>query len=205
MRIRNRLKKILRARLGERGDMVMEFAIVVPFLLALMLGGYDMVDYVVTVNKIERVAATAADLVARNDIVVDSTDPNIPNAIGIFFAAANQVALPIDLNTSGRVIISAVNNPGGGGERVAWQRSAAGYAGTNASRIGAEGGTATLPGTLSVAEGKTLIVAEAFYTLDTFSFSRLLLDGIGKDGETVYRAAYFAPRFDGLDTLAAPN
>ena len=197
----HRIRRMLKGRLGERGDVVLEFAIVIPFLFALMLGGYDMVDYVISVNKIERVAATAADLVARNDVLIDSNNANIPNAIGIFFAAANQVALPIDLNASGRVIISAIHNPDGNGEVVAWQRSGAGYTSSSASAIGSEGGPATLPGSLTVAMGDTLIVSEVYYTFDTFRFSRLLLEGIGQDGATVYRTAFFAPRFDGLDSL----
>ncbi len=136
------------------GVIAVEFALVVPVLLTLFLGGIDTAWLVIAHYKLERAAGSVIDLAAR-------TQTLRPSDIQDIFTAADMVAKPFDLGTDGRVIASSVTNPTGTGAIVDWQQvSTGGIAAT--SRVGASGGTAQLGGDLDVDLGETMIVGEAF-------------------------------------------
>jgi hypothetical protein len=183
-----------------RANVALEAAFVAPFMLMLVLGGFDVVDYVLKMNKVERIGATAADLLARNDTVRDGMTVVQGNEIGVFFQAADQSALPLDINANGRVIISAVNNADGNGPRVAWQRTG-NYTLAVSSRLGQEGDPAVLPTGFVVRMGETAIIAETFYKFDAFGFAGVLFDSVTGGEETIYRQAFFKPRTGTLDVL----
>jgi Flp pilus assembly protein TadG len=128
------------------GNVSVEFALVVPVLLFLMLGSAEMGRFVLLNQKMDRVATTVPDLVSRAETISESQVTDI-------MVAADQVADPFDLADLGVVIVTSITNSDGTGPVIAWQRSGAGsYSGT--SRLGAPGDTPVLPDDFVIREGR---------------------------------------------------
>ncbi len=178
------------------GNVTIEAAIVLPFVLLLLVIGADVVRYLDTGARIDRAAAIAADLVARSESVVDRTDFDAPianNDLATFLSAANEVAHPHDLETKGRVYVSAVRPGEGGGFTLLWRRT--GPYGLDAeSRL--DEGLPPLP------TNGNFVVAEVVYAYEPF-----ILDTLGLEGFTpiIYRRAIFRPRLAALAALESPG
>jgi hypothetical protein len=127
--------------LGVAGNVAVEFALTLPVLMLLMLGSAEMARFVILHQKVDRVAVTMSDLVARAETIKESELDDI-------FEAADIVAQPF-------------------GARIAWQRSGDGAA-SHTSQIGTQGGAATLSADFEVREGETAIIAEVFYVFEPF-------------------------------------
>lgn len=178
-----------RACLGVAGNVAVEFALTLPVLMLLMLGSAEMARFVILHQKVDRVAVTMSDLVARAETIKQSELDDI-------FEAADLVAQPFDLPNSGIVIVSAITNDDGSGARVAWQRSGGGSA-SHTSQIGSQGGAATLSDDFEVREGETAIIAEVFYDFEPF-LSELIVEP-----QTLYRRAHHRPRLGTLEEIGA--
>jgi hypothetical protein len=148
-----------------------------------------MARFVILHQKVDRVAVTTSDLVARAETIKESELEDI-------FLAADFVAQPFDLPNLGIVIVSAITNEDGDGPTVAWQRSGAGTA-SHTSQIGVEGGAATLFADFEVREGETAIIAEVFYDFEPF-LSELIVEP-----QTLYRRAHHRPRLGTLEEIGA--
>jgi Flp pilus assembly protein TadG len=178
-----------RASFGVAGNVAVEFALTLPVLMLLMLGSAEMARFVILHQKVDRVAVTTSDLVARAETIKESELDDI-------FEAARFVAQPFDLPNLGIVIVSAITNEDGDGPTVAWQRSGAGTA-SHTSQIGVEGGAATLSADFEVREGETAIIAEVFYDFEPF-LSELIVKP-----QTLYRRAHHRPRLGTLEEIGA--
>jgi Flp pilus assembly protein TadG len=157
--------------------------------MLLMLGSAEMARFVILHQKVDRVAVTMSDLVARAETIKESELDDI-------FEAADFVAQPFDLRNLGVVIVSAITNQNGSGARVAWQRSGGGVA-THSSQIGTQGGIATLTAEFEVRQGETAIIAEVFYDFEPF-LSELIVQP-----QTLYRRAHHRPRLGTLAEIGA--
>jgi hypothetical protein len=178
-----------RAWLGVSGNVAVEFALTLPVLMLLMLGSAEMARFVILHQKVDRVAVTTSDLVARAETISQDELDDI-------FDAADYVAQPFDLAGLGIVIVSAITNDDGSGATVAWQRSGGG-AGMHTSQIGTEGGAAVLGADFEVREGETAIIAEVFYDFEPF-LSELIVEP-----QVLYRRAHHRPRLGTLDEIDA--
>ena len=183
----------------DDGGSAVEFAIVGPMIMLLAFGSFDAVRIVTVSNTVNRVAASTADMVTRNTVLADGVT-EISGAIGAYFQAANIAAAPLDLENAGRVYFSGITNADGTGARVAWQRTHPDYGLDVESRIGAEGGTATLPADMIVRPGETVVVSEVFYEFTPTIWNTVLWFSEAGSIE-FYRPAVFRPRFGGLTTL----
>ena len=169
------------------GNVAVEFALTVPVLLLLMLGSAEMARFVLLYQKMERVATTVSDLVARAETISESQIADI-------FAAVDQVAEPFDLADLGVVFVSSITNSDGTGPVIAWQRHGGGvYSAT--SQIGSQGDTPVLPPDFVVREGETAIISEVYY-----DFTPFLSEMIVKP-QVIYRVAHHRPRLGTLDTV----
>lgn len=168
-------------------NVAVEFALAVPVITFLMLGSVELARYVVLNQKLDRVAVSMADLVARAETISESDIDDI-------LLAAGEVARPFDFDGRGRVIVSSVMNPDGGGAEIAWQRSGAGSYSAS-SKLGSEGGSATLDDGMQVREGETAIISEVYFDFEPF-LSDLILDP-----REVYKRAYHRPRLGTLDAI----
>jgi len=174
---------------------------VMPLILLILLGNWETYQYLRSVSVVERVAFSVGNLVSRRSQLKDDRTAGDSANIGTYFAAARQIAAPVPLIEEGGLILSAVHNDGSG-VKVAWQRAEPAADGP-ASRIGTEGGPPTLPPTLTLGAGDTVIVAEVFYTFRPFRWTRAVWDD-APGGVTTYRRAVFWPRYGGLEQLV-PN
>ncbi|MFP4127047.1 MAG: TadE/TadG family type IV pilus assembly protein [Alphaproteobacteria bacterium] len=179
----------------QGGNVAIEAAILLPVLLTMLVLGADLVRYLDTVARMDRVAATVADLVARSDTVIDRTDFTAPvanNDLATFLRAGNEAAHPDDLAGRGKVWVSAVRPRAGGGFELMWQRTGP-YEFEASSRL------EVLP---ELPTTGTFIVAEVI-----FAYEPLLLDTLGVEAFTplVYRRAIFRPRLTALSTLEDPE
>lgn len=143
------------------GGIAVEFALIIPIMVALLLGGVDIVRFVIINQKMDRVAGFIGDFVARERSLDESNFDE-------FFAAAQHIAKPYDLESGGILYISGIG--GGPGDEhddaeVLWQRAGAGTL-SQSSSVGEVGDAPTLPAGLPVAEGQGLIVTEIFYRFD---------------------------------------
>jgi hypothetical protein len=173
------------------GATAVEFALASPVLILLMLGSVELGRFIILNQKLDRVAVSMADLVARSETISDSQIDDI-------FIAAAEVAQPFPIADAGRVFVSSVINPEGDGAEIAWQRSGVGTL-AESSRLGSEGNAATLPSDFDVREGETAIVAEVFFEFEPF-LSELILQP-----QTVYKRAYHRPRLGTLDEIEEDN
>jgi hypothetical protein len=182
-------RKVWRYFRNDRANVAVEFALALPVLLLMFLASAELGRFVLLHQKVDRVAVTISDLVARAETIRESELDDI-------FNAALQVAEPFDLGGHGRVVVSSVINADGEGPTVAWQRAGAGSF-IASSNIGAEGTAATLPNNFDVREGETAIISEVFFDFEPFLSSLIVAP------QVLYRRAHHRPRLGTLDTIEA--
>jgi Flp pilus assembly protein TadG len=143
-RARRPVDQFLRDR---RGVSAVEFAMLLPLMVALYLGGVEISSAVAIDRKVTLVARTLADLVSQATNV-SSTD--VTNILG----ASAAIVQPYD-DTKLKITVSSVKIDSQGKATVSWSDSKNGTA-------RAVGSTVTLPATLAVAN-TSLIWAETQY------------------------------------------
>ena len=183
------LRECLRRIRSDRANVAVEFALALPVILAMLLASAELGRFVLLNQKIDRVATTMSDLVARVETISEDDLDDI-------FLAASHVAAPFDLSDSGRVVISSVVNPDGNGATIAWQRAGGGNF-LASSDVGTEGGLADLADEFNVREGETVIVSEVFFDFEPFLSETIVSPRV------VYRRAHHRPRLGTLDTIAS--
>ena len=86
------------------GAALIELAFAIPVLVIVLLGCFEATRYVLLHQKMNRAAASTADLVAQLSAVTDAQLTDL-------FDAASQLLEPYDLGANGRVIVSSVHRP----------------------------------------------------------------------------------------------
>jgi Flp pilus assembly protein TadG len=187
------MRRLHKLRRHESGQALVEFMFVSFIVLFLLFGMIDFCRSISTHQVIINLSREGANLAARGS-VGGSTDAAISNAIAGVIAEAS----PLNINSSGEVIISAVYNTGN--SYVVSNQIHEGYL-TVPSKIGVLKGTATMPnvGVASSASAipqsnQTTYVAEVFYNFTPVtSLGSVMVSGL--KGFTVtnqlYDAAYF--------------
>ena len=194
MRARDRILNALPPRLrrfveGEQGVTAIEFALVLPIVVLILLGCFEVPRYVMIYQKIARTSSGVADLVAQAD------EPITKNQINDIFAAGKIMMQPYDVVANGRIYVSSINNPSGNGVTLTWQRNNGGSVGT-ASKLGAAGTnpTSKMPAGIVPASNEEVLAAEVYFTY-TPIFSTLIYSG-----STLYMVSYTRPRNKNLNT-----
>lgn len=171
----------------RRGAILVEFAVALPVIIVIIIGGFDTGRYVLLHQKMDRAAATMADLVSRPTSISAAE-------IDIMFSAASELMQPFDLGTRGRVIVSSVSKEAGNAEQIDWQYAGGGSY-TAVSQIGAAGETPTLPDGFTVRDDENLIVTEVFYDYEP------VFTGFVIEPSEVWHFAIRRPRRGDLSTL----
>ncbi|WP_417675420.1 TadE/TadG family type IV pilus assembly protein [Roseibium sp.] len=148
--------KIFRATLrrlkaDRRGIAAVEFALLLPFLLILLIGMSETVTALNTDRKVSQVASAAADLVAQAESISTSEIADI-------MLAAKQIMLPYS-DTPLDVVIASVTFNDDGDPEVDWSRNKSGTAPWSAGSAP----PIEIPEAISVA-GSSLIVGQSSYT-----------------------------------------
>ena len=188
--VRSFLIKLRRGLIDDRrGGVMVEFAMIIPILLFVLLAGVDVVRFAMLQQKLSRAATSMADLVAQYPSMSQTQ-------LDQLFLSVEHVITPFPLGASGRVVVSSISKADSVSPvLVDWQRFGAGTAAA-VSEFGVEGATATLPAGFTVDAGDGLIVAEIFY-----DFVPLLDTSVVPPVRVVHHAL-FRPRFGALTALA---
>jgi Flp pilus assembly protein TadG len=182
----NLVKRFAKCR---RGTAMIEFAFITPVLLLLIFGTFEFASYILLNQKLRHAAMAMADLTSREETLTEAQ-------LNGLFASVQNIVNPFPFGPRGTVIVSAVSANVDNAPLVFWQRTGAGTLAA-ASRIGAEGGDATLPAGFTVLEGETIIAAEIYYDYDPWFLTDIL------PTEPIYETAYFRPRLGLLQALEA--
>ncbi len=156
---------------NESGVAVVEFAMVLPLLLTLGLGGLELANIVQTKSEVSQLAMQVADHSSRVG------DGSVLDNVRIFEEDINDVlngtetqGESIDFLENGRIILSSLQNNAQGGQWIAWQRCHGN--GNFTPRYGAAGAGATGTGLagmgpnnarIKAPQGEAVMFAEVYY------------------------------------------
>lgn len=141
------LKLLSKFRRADGGLAAIEFAMLLPVMIAMFLGSVELTDALTCKQKVAGLAATAADLVGQEKNVTNADIANV-------FSAVNSIVYPYP-NASVRVVISSLVDNGSGGAKVAWSDAQNGTA-------RAVNSTVTVPSGV-IPTGGSVILAEVSY------------------------------------------
>lgn len=180
----------LLAMTKDSGVAAVEFALVVPVLITLLLAGYQMNTYFLVHQKVEKIAYTVADVTAQSDTI---TAPQLD----LILDSAAQIMDPYPFLEDGIVIVSSIYKETDTSDPVVrWQYVGGGTL-PRVSLIGAANEVAALPGGLVLNARENIIVAEVFYD------NQLSMEAVLSDQEDIYKYAIYKPRLG--DLLTAPG
>jgi len=140
-------QRLSRCALDERGVSAVEFALLLPLMVTLYLGGVEVSQGLTIDRKVTLVARSVADLAAQATTINNSDMTNILNA-------STAVMLPYS-TTGAKVTVSQVSIDANGVATIAWSDSKNGTA-------RATGTTVTLPTALNI-PSSSLIWSEVSY------------------------------------------
>ena len=104
----------------NRGVAFIEFALVAPALLFLILGGLEVVNYALAQLKVSQIAMTVADNAGRVSTGIDEAN------VHEVFAGAEVIGNSMDFEKHGRIVLSSLqdNEQKGSkhGQMINWQR-----------------------------------------------------------------------------------
>lgn len=110
----------------KRGVSAIEFALILPLMLALYFGGVELTQGIIVDRKVKMTARTVADLVSQ---VATINNTGVDEALG----ASTAILAPFS-TANATVIVSVVSIDNNGNAKVVWSRANKGSAhGTGAS------------------------------------------------------------------------
>jgi Flp pilus assembly protein TadG len=178
------------------GTAMIEFGLVLPLLMLMLLGTIEISRFAILNQKVDKVANSMADFVTQGTSVSGAN-------LSSFATAATEIMKPYSY--TGTIVFSSVsfiNAPVGscntvGAVCITWQCK---KLGGGASKIGGQGGNATLPGGYTVSSGQDVIVAEAVFDYTPFvSLTGTLIPALAP--RPIYKAAIYKPRQGLLNSL----
>lgn len=181
MKILSNLKQYF----SDTGAALIEFALVMPVLVVILLGAFELGSYIYATNKVGRLAASVNDITGRNQMK-DCELQSLLDSVPMFVE-------PFDFASHGTIIVTGVADTNdGNGARVKWRKSAYGAA---SSKIGAIGGTPTLPSGFTISPGDSAVFVEVYYDYDT------IFNALDFNQKQVYRMIVTKPRLGQMVTL----
>ncbi len=174
---------------ARRGVAAIEFALVAPLIVLMMLVCTDLTIFMRTKMRIDETATEIALTVTQSQDLYDSDFTG-------FFNAAQTVANPTNVTT---IITGIVNT--NGTQSISWQRPV--LPGTFTSLFGTPGSIKPLPSDYVVPTGGTLIAVEVFTAASPWVLSASLMGGAGSTSLRAY--ALYQPRLGSLSAVTAGN
>jgi Flp pilus assembly protein TadG len=179
---------------ASRGVAALEFALVAPFVILVMLAGADLSLFMRTVMRIDETATGVAMAVTQYD------KPYSGDFATLFNVAQTVAGTTPVTGQFGTTIITGIVK-GGGRQTIAWQRRST--LATFTSLFGTGRGTApVLPdGYVLPTDGEVLIAVEVFTTASPWVLSATLMGGPGSTSIRSY--ALFQPRLGSLAAITS--
>ena len=206
LRQRRWRKAIARFRTLARADggvAAMEFVILAPILLLVILGFTELYMYMRAISAMEHTAFVVADTLGQATSVTDTTATTSTYNLGTMWLAATNVAAPLNLQSNGAVVITSVCDistqcQSGQGSGVTtkgtpsllWQRSAPWNQSSLATK---ETSTSLLPSKWPFYTGDSAVVVEVFYKYVPFSMTSAFWHG-APGVQTLYERVYVRGR-----------
>jgi hypothetical protein len=177
---------------GSRGNTVVEFAIVMPMLILVLSGIFELCMYSLINNKLIRIAGSISNITAMQNINVKT--------LQAIMKTAPQMAQPIPFSGIGAVVVSLIYNQGKTADPanmgISWQQSTSASVSSNFGKPGAK--PTNLPNGIQVLNDETLIITEVFYNYVPFVFTGII------PNQTLYKVAVYVPRQGDMVTLVTP-
>jgi len=127
---------LARLRDDERGVQLVEFAVAIPALLTLGLGGIEVANYSIASIRCSQIAMTVADNAGRVRSSIDEAD------INEMMIGAKQIGKGVKFAENGRIILSSLEqNDAKNGMWIRWQRCAGKKAVTSSYGVEGDGRT----------------------------------------------------------------
>lgn len=114
------MTRILRKLRDETSGLALvEFALSLPIILTMGLGGVELAHMALATERVNQIAMLVADNAARVRDSIDETDVNE------IMTGAKLMGQSINFSANGRIILSNIqNNPTNTGQWIRWQRCA---------------------------------------------------------------------------------
>lgn len=178
---------VVRFARRTEGAAAVEFALIMPFLLALYFGSMEASALFTADKRVNTISATVGDLVSQWD-PSDTSAPYIPQAtLTSYFEAAKGIITPYT-QTGLKQVVSLVYVKGDGTTKVVW--SVANGTGATARTAGnAFTPLATDSETDQVARGGCIVAAETSYSYEP------LLGQVFTSALNLSHINYFIPRY----------
>jgi Flp pilus assembly protein TadG len=162
----------------EHAVSAVEFALIVPVILVLLIGMVDINEALTVYRKMRQISSTVTDLMAQRSEVT-------PAEITMTLAGSASLLAPYD--TTDLDIVLSVVNVEQAGQTIAWSRAYQATAETKGAVPGFP-----VPDSL-VEHGIQVVAVRVDYTFDTLL--SVLLEGIlGRSGYTMQDTMYERPR-----------
>lgn len=105
------------------GLALVEFAMVLPFLLLLTTSGLELANYVIASKRMGEIAAMVADNASRmGDQNAINNKPIDESEINDVFIGADLQGGYLKIANNGRIILSSLQRNADGGQTIKWQR-----------------------------------------------------------------------------------
>ncbi|MDR5838986.1 TadE/TadG family type IV pilus assembly protein [Caballeronia sp. LZ034LL] len=199
-----KLRGLLRS---ERGSVSIEFVIIVPMMLLVMLGFTEVYMYMRAVSAVDRTAFTLANSIGQmTSIIADSTDTTDANSYGSIWQDALLLAAPYELKANGMVYVSFVCDPDSSSKcknidttmtnatpKIQWTAYPTSWTNTKSTLPSRVTSASPLPSTWPFRTGDSAIIVEVFLTYNPFLMTSHFMSGLPGQ-QTVYRRVYVRPR-----------
>jgi Flp pilus assembly protein TadG len=99
------IRRLLRS---DRGSVMIEFVIIVPLMLLVLLGFTELYMYMRAVSIVEHTAFVLADSIGQMPQILNDNSTSSVNNLGSLWSAAMLLAAPNTLSSQGGVIVTSV-------------------------------------------------------------------------------------------------
>jgi Flp pilus assembly protein TadG len=176
-------------RSDRRGIAAVEFALVTPALLLVLLSVVDLVGLIRASWRMERSAGELGNVIAQLDGLSEADFP-------LLFDVADRIAAPyVVTGPAGAVIITGLSSNAGGTVTRTWRRRTGDN--TFASRLG-ETGAPVLPIGFTLPANQTAIAVETYVRVTPWV---LAVSFFGPQVETLSGFGMYRPRLSSLSTV----
>ncbi|RYG56945.1 MAG: pilus assembly protein [Alphaproteobacteria bacterium] len=173
----------------EAGVAVVEFALVVPLMLAVYVGCSEAAALLTVDRKVQSVAGAVGDLVARSNKKITETE------LTDYFRAATSILVPYSANGLVQTV-TAVSVDKNGVATVLWSARFTDDKLTKQVADHPKGSSFDLPVEMkAIAAGQTVISAESEYGYNP------LIGVVFRNTVDLHRSALFMPRYGGTITF----
>ncbi|WP_245932840.1 TadE/TadG family type IV pilus assembly protein [Caballeronia novacaledonica] len=205
---------------SESGVSAIEFALIVPIMLLMMLGFTELYLYMRAKSLVEHTAFTLADTIGQmSQVIDDQSGITQANTLASIWAAAIQLGTPNDLKKNGGVIVTSICETNStcngltyvnstqaqwrlmGTPKVLWTRKPLWQPSGMASSVSS---TNPLPTNWPFRQGDAAVAVEVFYKYTPFSMTAPFWQN-APGAVTFHERVFVRPRNGQALTIQSPS